>query len=98
MEEQFLTPFASNAIRKVWHNKEWYFSIIDIIQVLIESPIPRTYWSKQKAKMKKEGQLNPIWVQLKMPSSDGKNYEKTIGKTIVSDTNFLKQIDAENKE
>ena len=74
MEKQSLMLFQGNAIRKVWHNEEWYFSIIDIIEVLTDSPIPRTYWSKLKAKIKKEGQLNPIWVQLKMLSSDGKNY------------------------
>ena len=52
MEEQSLMPFQDNAIRKVWHNEEWYFSIIDIIEVLTDSPIPRTDWSKLKAKMK----------------------------------------------
>ena len=72
---QNLIPFEGKEIRKVWHNEEWYFSIVDVIEVLTDSPIARTYWSKLKAKIKKESELNPIWVQLKMPSADGKNYK-----------------------
>ena len=67
--------FQEKQIRRVWYNEQWYFSIVDTIEVLTDSPIPRTYWSKLKAKISKESELNPIWVQLKMLSSDGKNYK-----------------------
>ena len=76
MEEQNkLAFFEGKEIRKIWYNDQWYFSIVDVIEILTDSPIPRTYWSKLKAKIKKESQLNPIWVQLKMLSSDGKSYK-----------------------
>ena len=75
MQEQNLIPFEGKPIRKIWHNDEWYFSIVDIVEVLSDSPIARTYWSKIKAKIKVESELNPFWVQLKMPAADGKNYK-----------------------
>ena len=76
MEEQNkLAFFEGKEIRKIWYNDQWYFSIVDVIEILTDSPIPRTYWSKLKAKIKKESELNPIWVQLKMFSSDGKSYK-----------------------
>lgn len=76
MEEQNkLAFFEGKEIRKIWYNDQWYFSIVDVIEILTDSPIPRTYWSKLKAKIKKESELNPIWVQLKMLSSDGKSYK-----------------------
>ena len=54
---------------------------MDVIEVLTDSPIARTYWSKLKAKIKKESQLNPNWVQLKMQSTDGKNYKTDAANT-----------------
>ena len=76
MEEQNkLAFFEGKEIRKIWYNDQWYFSIVDVIEILTDSPIPRTYWSKLKAKIKKESELNPNWVQLKMHSSDGKSYK-----------------------
>ncbi len=76
MEDQNkLAFFEGKEIRKIWHNDQWFFSIVDVIEILTDSPIPRTYWSKLKAKIKKESELNPIWVQLKMLSSDGKSYK-----------------------
>ncbi len=60
----------------VQFTEEWYFSIIDIIEVLSESKNARRYWSDLKRKLKKEGynQLYENIVQPKMLSSDGKNY------------------------
>ena len=76
MEEPGLIPFAhedsfgkDTFIRKVWHNEEWYFSVIDIIQMLTDSPIPRNYWSDLK---RRENQLHEICVQLKMLATDSK--------------------------
>jgi DNA-damage-inducible protein D len=65
--------FQEKQIRRIWHNEQWFFSIVDIIAVLSESPIPRTYWSKLKTKLSKEsGQTCRNWVQLKMLASDNK--------------------------
>jgi len=54
------------------HNDEWWFSVVDIIAVLTESPTPRQYWGKLKQREFIQLQLSPIWVQLKLKSSDGK--------------------------
>ena len=43
MEEQNLIPFEDKPIRKVWHNEEWYFSVIDVIEVLTDSKNPNRY-------------------------------------------------------
>ena len=41
-----LIPFEGKPIRKNWYDDEWYFSVIDVIEVLTDSPIPRNYWTK----------------------------------------------------
>ncbi len=69
--------FESKKIRSLWDEKEekWYFSVIDVIEVLTESPNPRKYWSVFKTRLKQEGsQLATNCSQLKMQSSDGKMY------------------------
>ena len=68
--------FEESKIRSVWNEKEeqWYFSVVDVVAVLTESPTPRQYWGKIKDREFKKLQLSPIWVQLKMQSSDGKFY------------------------
>jgi hypothetical protein len=38
-----ILPFEENSIRKVWYNQEWYFSVVDVVGVLSESPKPRGY-------------------------------------------------------
>ena len=43
MENKDLIPFAGITIRKVWHNEEWYFSVIDVIEVLTDSKNPNRY-------------------------------------------------------
>ncbi len=67
--ENKLTPFEGSDIRKVWHNDDWYFSIIDIIALLTDSPTPKTYWDKLKSR---EFQPPPFWGQLKMTAKDGR--------------------------
>ena len=67
--------FESKKIRSVWveEKQRWYFSIIDIIEVLIESERPRKYWSDLKKKLLSEGsELSEKIGQLKMPAEDGK--------------------------
>ncbi|PWA11541.1 BRO family protein [Flavobacterium laiguense] len=53
----------------------WYFSVIDVIEILTGSTIPKRYWTDLKKKLTKEGsQLYEEIVQLKFESSDGKKY------------------------
>jgi DNA-damage-inducible protein D len=68
METQ-LTPFDGEKIRKIWHEEQWFFSVVDVIGFLTDSPIPRNYWSDLK---RRESQLHEICVQLKLESPDGK--------------------------
>jgi len=82
--------FESKQIRSVWNEEElkWYFSIIDVIEILTGTDRPRKYWSDLKAKLKKEGsELSEKIGQLKMESSDGKFY-----KTDVADTKQLLRL------
>jgi len=68
--------FESKKIRSVWNEEEqkWYFSVIDVIEVLTESNRPRKYWSDLKKKLVNEGfnQLTEIIGQLKLESDNGK--------------------------
>src|SRR3989339_998994 len=71
-----IAVFQGKNIRRVFHEGEWHFSIVDIIQVLSGTDNPRRYWSDLKRKVKKEGyvELYGKIVQLKFTSSDGKRY------------------------
>lgn len=86
-KETAIKLFEEKEIRSVWSDEEekWYFSIVDIVSILTESPNPRKYWSVLKTRLKKEGsQLTTNCSQLKLKSSDGKFY-----KTDVADTEQL---------
>lgn len=76
VQNQQIKLFQDSKIRSVWNEEEqqWYFSVIDVVAVLTESPTPRQYWGKIKDREFKKLQLSPIWIQLKMQSSDGKFY------------------------
>jgi hypothetical protein len=70
--------FESKKIRSVWNEEtqKWYFSIIDVIEVLTESSRPRKYWNDLKKKLSNEGfdQLSEKIGQLKLEAEDGKKY------------------------
>ena len=73
MENKDLIPFEGKPIRKVWHNEEWYFSVVDIIEVLTDSPKPKRYWTDLKRRSEKEtGQGYAFCVPLKLTASDGR--------------------------
>lgn len=76
--------FDERNVRTVWNEEteEWYFSIVDVVGVLTDSPNPRKYWSVLKTRLKKEGsQLTTVCSQLKMPSADGKSYLTDVAST-----------------
>ena len=67
-----LVIFQSKEIRRTWYNNEWFFSVVDVVSALTESPTPRQYWGKVKQREFVEIEVSPIWVQLKLKASDGK--------------------------
>ncbi len=73
-QDNKLSLFEGKPIRKIWQDEQWFFSIIDIIEILTESPTPRKYWDKVKRKLKEEGinETSPIWRQFKLMASDDK--------------------------
>ena len=71
--EDKLTLFEGRRIRKAFHEGEWWFSIIDVIQVIVGGDRPRKYWNDLKKKLLQEGydQLSEKIGQLKMTAPDG---------------------------
>jgi hypothetical protein len=82
--------FESKKVRTHWDAKaeKWYFSVVDVIEILTESPRPRKYWNALKTKLKAEGSEVSLRLgQLKMEAEDGKMRE-----TDVADTESLLRI------
>jgi hypothetical protein len=80
-QENSIKIFEEKKVRTLWDEEQekWYFSVIDVIEVLTESPNPRKYWSVLKLRLKKEGsQLATNCSQLKMQSTDGKYYQTDV--------------------
>ncbi len=80
-QEKSLAIFQGKKIRRVWHNSEWYFSVVDVVEALTDSPTPRQYWGKVKDREFIQLQLSPIWVRLKLEAADGKKYETDCANT-----------------
>ena len=72
-EEDALVVFQGKGIRRIWQDDEWWFSIIDIVEVLTESSRPRKYWNDLKTKLIEEGfEVSEKIGQLKIRAEDGK--------------------------
>lgn len=83
-KETAIKLFNQQKIRTHWdaEQEKWYFSIIDVIAVLTDSPNPRKYWSVLKTRLKQEGsQVATNCSQLKMRAADGKNYLTDVADT-----------------
>jgi hypothetical protein len=77
-----LVVFEGKNIRRTWFNDEWWFSVIDIIQILTETDRPRKYWSDLKNKLLIEGfEVSEIIGQLKLSAEDGKLRETDCSNT-----------------
>jgi len=77
-----LVVFQDKKIRRIWHQEQWFFSVIDIVQALIDSSNPRNYWSMLKQREAEHGiELSTFCVQLKLPSADNKYYETDCANT-----------------
>jgi DNA-damage-inducible protein D len=82
--ENHLVVFQEKAIRRTWHNEEWWFSIIDVVGILSETAIPKRYWSDLKRKMALEaGSEQPYEkiVRLKLAAPDGKQRDTDCANT-----------------
>jgi len=67
--------FEERKVRTVWNEneEEWYFSVVDVVGILTDSPNPRKYWSVLKTRLKQEGNETATnCSQLKLLMSDGK--------------------------
>jgi len=76
--------FNQKRVRRIWDEKKeiWYFSIIDVVEILTDSPRPRKYWNALKTKLKQEGsELSHKVGQLKLESLDGKKYLTDVADT-----------------
>ncbi len=68
--------FEEKKVRTAWDDatEEWYFSVVDVVEVLTGTERPRKYWNDLKKKLQQEGsELSEKIGQLKMLSTDGKN-------------------------
>ena len=69
--------YKDHEVRAIWNDEEnkWYFSIVDIVAAITESPRPRVYWGTVKNRQKADyGQLYSKCIQLKLLAADGKRY------------------------
>ena len=76
--------FENKKVRSQWNEQEqkWYFSIVDVVAILTESPNPRNYWKVLKHRLLKEGNESVTNCnQLKMQSADGKFYLTDVADT-----------------
>jgi len=76
-KETNIKLFENKKVRSLWNSEQekWYISIVDVIEVLTESPNPRKYWSVLKTRLKQEGsELTTNCSQLKLSAADGKKY------------------------
>ena len=83
-DQNHISLFEGKQVRYLWdeEKQQYFFSVVDVIQVLTDSPRPRKYWNDLKTKLEAEGsELSANIGQLKLPSSDGKKYLTDVATT-----------------
>lgn len=83
-KETAIQLFEEKKVRSLWNEEDekWYFSIVDVIEILTGSSRPRKYWNALKTKLQEEGsELSQKMGQLKMQSADGKFYLTDVADT-----------------
>jgi len=83
-KESSIVLFHQKQVRRHWDDEQelWYFSVVDVVEILTDSKRPRKYWNDLKMKLQKEGsQLSDKIGQLKMAASDGKKYLTDVADT-----------------
>ena len=77
-----LVVFQDKKIRRIFHNNEWYFSVVDVVQALTDSPNPRNYWNMTKIRESENGiEMYTYCVQLKLVAEDNKLRETDCANT-----------------
>ena len=78
-----LIVFQGKKIRRIWHNDEWHFSVVDVVAVLTDSADAKDYWYRLKQREKESSgiELSTFCRQLKLAASDGKYYETDCANT-----------------
>lgn len=81
--EKHLVVFGGKQIRRAWVGGQWYFSVVDIVEALTDSPNPRDYWYRMKKREEETSgiQLSTFCRQLKLTASDGKTYKTDAANT-----------------
>lgn len=75
MESHKIVVFESKKIRRLWHEEEWFFSVVDICGALTNSADPGAYWRKLKQRLHGEGsEVVTFCHGLKIEAPDGKRY------------------------
>ena len=75
MKKEAVRLFEERKVRSVWddQNEKWYFSIVDIVSILTDSPNPQTYWRVLKKRLKDEcNETVTNCNGLKLQAADGK--------------------------
>jgi len=85
VENNALVVFQDKKIRRIFHNNEWYFSVVDVVQALtdeLDFQVARKHWNKISQRLREEGsEVVTNCHRLKLLSSDGKNYETDCANT-----------------
>jgi len=77
-----ISVFNDKQVRKIFFNNDWYFSVVDVCSVLVESSDPGAYWRKLKQRLNAEGsQVVTFCHGLKLEASDGKKYKTDCANT-----------------
>ena len=83
-KKEAIKIFEEKKVRTVWDDEteEWFFSVVDVVAILTDSPNPSNYWKVLKHRLRKEGnELVTNCNQLKFPSTDGKYYKTDVATT-----------------
>jgi len=82
-KDKALVVFQDKRIRRIWHNNQWYFSVVDVVAALTDSSDAKDYWYRLKKREQESSgiELSTICRQLKLPSADGKLYSTDCANT-----------------
>src|SRR3989344_9539205 len=76
-KDKTLVVFQNKKIRRIWHENQWFFSVVDVVGVLTDSTDPKDYWYRLKKRESESSniELSTFCRQLRLISLDGKFYE-----------------------
>ena len=83
-KKEAIKIFEEKKVRTVWDDEteEWFFSVVDVVAILTDSPNPSNYLKVLKHRLRKEGNESVTNCnQLKLPSTDGKYYKTDVATT-----------------